>query len=227
MRRALGVAALAACLLWMGMAPAAAQTRPGSGGFGRGYSMFGVLVPDLADLNAELKKSGLAPLDGAVFMGGGGGYGGLNNWVFGGFGGGAEMSAASSGGKSTEMSIGFGLWEVARLWRAGKYTFHAGAMLGLGGATLIVSEGGPKDVQEALTPGFDTVLDAGFGLAGPTAGIEVDLTPYFSLGLKAGYLTAFGDAWRHRSSGEKLSGLAGGFKGPFVSVSIGAGGPRR
>lgn len=188
---------------------------------GRGVSWFGALSPDLGGLNEKLEANGFKPLGGSVVLVGGGGYGAWDTWRLGGFGGGGALSS-KEGAKRAELSMGLGAMHFARVIPLGGVQLELGAILGGGGATLTLSEGEPADADEAIGKRFDTVVDRGFFLAGPSVGARIDLTRYIGLELSAGYLYTFG-SWTHRASDEKLTGLPD-LNGGFITFGITFGG---
>lgn len=229
--RATRLAALAAvCLALLASVPAFGVAPAGAwpagqvewNSEGRGFGWIGTLAPELGALNDRLEAWGFPRLGGVVTLFGGGGYGAWENWHLGGFGA-AGMLASREGPKRTELSLGFGALRAARVWPLGGVQLELGAVVGGGGATLILSEGEPADIDEALGNRFDTVIDAGFWLAGPSVGARIDLAPHVGLIVSAGYIHTLGIGWEHRGSGAKLSGLPD-LNGAFLQVGIAVGG---
>lgn len=225
------IVSIAAICLLLAVAPVAAAGAWEGAGWGgskaylnsegRGFSWIGALSPDLGDLNSKLEANGFAALDGTVLLFGGGGYGAWESWRLGGFGGGG-MLASEKGAKRSELSMGFGALQVARVLPLGGVQLELGAIMGGGGATLTLSDGTPADADEAIGDRFDTVMDRGFFLVGPSVGARIDLTQHLGLQLSAGYLHTLGE-WTHRGSDAKLGGLPD-LNGAFISVGLTFGG---
>lgn len=231
--RLLAVALLAASL---GAAPAAAapgadvddavqlaQARPqvrrtsyfetGWLGSGAGWQ------PEFAGFNELLKDHGFAPFDRPVLVSTGGGYISVGGWRVGGFGGEGE-AATKKGANFAQVKASLGAGHIARTLRLGRRTsLDVGMFVGGGQATLVLSEGSPSTIEEAVKNRHDTVLDTSFMLAGPVVGLQHNLWGWLSLRLEAGHLYTLG-WWKHSASGEKIAG-GPGLSGPYVAITTG------
>lgn len=207
------------CLLLVALPQVSAAKGPSSEG--RGGSWIGWFMPDLTDFNDKLESNGLPTLDGTFTLYGGGGYGEWNNIRLGGFGGGGSL-AKEEGAKRSELSMGFGGVHAARVWTLDKIKLEVGAVVGGGGATIVLSDGTPSSGDDAIVNPYDTVIDRGFFLVGPSLGARLNVTDLMAVHLSAGYLHTIGD-WKHRNAKTTLSGFPD-LNGSYISIGFVFGG---
>lgn len=189
---------------------------------GRGYFWTGLFTPDLDAFNQKASLEGFPTLDGSLTVYGGGGYGASKRWHIGGFGGGGNF-VAREGVKRSELSIGFGAAHIARVWPMGGMRVELGAVMGGGGASLLLSDGTPASGDDALSNRYDTIIDQGFFLVGPSIGAHIDLTDHMGFQITAGYLQTINGSWKHRNGDVHLTGLPD-LNGSFVSIGFTFGG---
>jgi hypothetical protein len=190
---------------------------------GGGGPMPGLLLLDLARLNAKLEANGYGPLDKMVFVMGGGGYGGEARGLrFGGMGFGGEVSSMSAQRVAT-LSVGFGGFMVERgLFAGAGYSLSLGAVIGGGGADLDLLDHRSSSFDDAISNPANTSLTRGFFAIQPYAGIEVSLLDWIMLKVNLGYLWTFGEPWKQE--GLPLQGPPESFSAPLVQVMVTFGG---
>lgn len=194
--------------------------------YGSGGWLFGVFAPNLKHLNDKLTEHGFGTFDGPMLIFGGGGSATTDTWRIGGFGGAGRMSAHTDAGHHAALSMGFGVSEFSRVWWSTAETrLLAGIMVGGGGASLQLSDDGPDSADDAFKDRYDTLIERGFALVGPSVGVEWDISRHIDFQLKAAYLFSFAGPWKHSATGKALSDLSG-FTGPFLSIGLSFGGGR-
>jgi len=191
-------------------------------GFGAGYSGAGLLLWDVSALNAALETAGYPTLEGSLFLYGGMGAGGEElRFGLGGFGG---SLSAHEGARVSQISLGFG-GAVAEVpfGSAKGFSLCAGALLGAGGAELLLRSRDYGSFGDALSAPSDLYLSRGFALALPY--ISLEFWPVGWLGLRAvvGALIPFlTSPWE--ADGTALPGPPGSFGGPYLTFLVAFGG---
>lgn len=211
-----------AIVVWMFLAVAPfVQAADVSGSEGGGGPWIGLFTPDLKDFNNKLDANGFPTVDGAITLFGGGGFGIVNDVRIGGFGGGGAL-VAKEGGKRTELSVGFGGTQVAYVWSMDRFNLEVGGMFGGGGSTIVLSDGTPASGDDAISDRYDTVIDRGFWLLGPSVGARWNFTDHVAMQMSGGYIHTIGD-WKHRSGNSELAGFPD-MNGPYFTIGIVFGG---
>lgn len=186
--------------------------------WGRGHWWTGIYVPNLTRLDEELMDSGFRPLDAAFFLWGGGTFSERARVSVAGIAG-AGIVSSTKGTRRAQLSTGFGLVEGAYLWPGQGWHVEVGALLGVGGSSLILSEGRPSSIDDARRTRYDTYLTYPFVLLGPSLGARFDLSPSASMHMKTGYLVSFSGPWTHRGSDMTFSG-APDMSGSFFMIGF-------
>jgi len=192
-------------------------------GIGGGGMMPALLLLDLEGLNQILLANGYGPLDNAVFLLGGGGFGGLINDVrFGGLGAGGEVSSIL-GEKVATLSVGFGGFLVERgIFAGDRYSLALGAIVGGGGADLTLLDHRASSFEDAIKNPPNTSLTRGFFGIETYVGIDFALLDWIMLKVNLGYLWTFGGPWKQ--DGLPLPGPPQSLNAPIIQVMITFGG---
>lgn len=188
------------------------------GEWSRGHWWTGIYVPNLTRLDEELMDNGFDPLDAAFFLWGGGTFSERARFGVAGIAGAGNVSS-TRGTRRAQLSTGFGLVEAAYLWPGRGWHVQAGAMLGVGGSSLILSEGRPTSREDAYRWRYDTHLTHAFMLMGPSLGARFDLSRSASMHMNTGYLFALSGPWTHRGSDMTFSG-APDMSGSFFMIGF-------
>ena len=176
-------------------------------------------LPDFGSLNDTLEDHGFARLDKPALLSAGGGYFSVDGWRIGGMGG-QGAADAQKGANFAQLEASFGGGHFARALRLGRHTsLDVGALFGGGRATLILSQGSPSTIEEAVQNRYDTVLATDFAVVGPVVGLQYNLWGWLAFRLEVGHLFTLG-SWTHSTRGSKVIG-GPSLTGPYVSFTVG------
>jgi hypothetical protein len=192
-------------------------------GIGGGGPMPGFLFLELEELRDVLMDNGYAPLNGPMFMTGGGGYGGLMaDMRYGGAGLGGEISS-THGEKTATLSIGFGGFMIERgLDTSQRNNITIGAIIGGGGADLNLTDHRATTFEGAVADVPNLFVTRDFFAIEPYVGLEIPVLSWVMLKVQLGYLFTFGGEWQ--IEGYKLPGPPKNFNAPVVSIMVSFGG---
>jgi len=202
-------------------------------GFGGGGPMVGLLLPDLAEVNAFLIDSGFSPLDETFIVAGGGGRGGvIGDLVAGGMGWGGWVESNREE-LVASLSIGFGGFDIGyAVGGNSRSVLTIGTVLGGGGSSLelfgYAPENGPEN-DPGCTPGGIIVeptkleYSTAFAAIQPYVDMQVQLLDWLGFAVRIGYLLApieisWGDAEIALYSPDL------NLSGPFIGFSLRFGG---
>lgn len=211
--------------LLVGVVASAAEPRYG---FGGGGPSIGLFMPDLSEINEFVTGIGYAPLDGSLFLIGGGGRGGLVPGPVGGGVGWGAWIESRQGNLHAEYGVGLGGLDVGyALSGNGSSALVVGMALGAGGAELVLTE--PPAVQPLGAGSHGIIVeptqqtyDSLFGFVAPYVDAQIQLIDWIGLGIRAGYLwTPFEFNW---SDTGDLDPPRLALPGIYVRVSVTFGG---
>jgi len=196
--------------------------------FGGGGVGIGALFTRLDEINAFAESTGYPSLDGAVFLIGGGGRGGVAPGIaIGGAGFGAWIESEDNG-QHTEFSLGLGGFDLGfAVAGSSRSVLACGAWLGGGAAELALTELPPTDPLSLHPQGIipeptRQTYDAVFGLVAPYVDMEVGLLNWMGLGVQIGFVWCpFELNWYDEGS---LDPPALAPFGPYVRISVVFGG---
>lgn len=183
-----------------------------------GHTLFGVFAPTLERVNDELTNSGFGRLDGFYLLFGHGMYSETDRLAVAGIFGSGQADS-TKGTKNARFRTGFGAVEVARVWPQDRWHMQLGGILGVGGSSLLLSDGRPTNMDDALSRRYETYLTNAFIVVGPSFGWRTDLTERSALFLKTGYLWTLSSPWTHRSTKARLDGTPD-MNSPFFMVGM-------
>jgi hypothetical protein len=133
--------------------PQVATEGAAAGPMGYGFVQAGRMGMHLDGLNASLANAGLPTLDTSAPIWGGGGYGRVGRWYFGGVGHGGLDPASILDSRHISLKGGYGLARAKyRALRIGGLSLYPAVGLGAGSMTL--------QIADLATPTFEEVLDA-------------------------------------------------------------------
>lgn len=233
---------VAALLLSLGAAPAVhAQTSPDTsaskeagGAGGAGFFAIGIHSIDIASLNTRLENAGYPTFASETLSIGGGGYGVVNRILLGGEGHTLLTGDKGVNGRNVSVGAGYGLFTLGYLFRPSS-SLHVYPQLGLGGGGLQVeigSQGNASAFDDVLDdPNRSTTVGRASLLVRLGAGLEYefsgsDETGGFRLGLRAGYMLAPVNSDWTLDETTLSGGPAATLQGPFLHLTIGAGGSK-
>ena len=162
--------------------------------FGGGGPGFGLLMPDLTEINEFIGGVGFAPLGGDMFLVGGDGRGGLvPGMAFGGAGWGAWIES-EHGNLHAEYGLGMGGFDLGfAVDGSERSVLTLGTLFGGGAVELILTEF-PAFVHVGRTPRGIVVepsrqtYDSVFAFVAPYLDMQIQLLAWMGLGVRAGYL---------------------------------------
>lgn len=189
-------------------------------GTGWGGLAPGWVILELKELNELLTSKSYKPFpaEGFFVMGGGGAGGRKTGWRFGGAGTEGEVTT-EQGEKVAKLSLSFGgfLAEYV-LSSQSEYELAVGVLVGGGGAELRLLDHRSKDIQDAILNPPNVVLERGFFMVHPLAGVQFSLTKWLSLKFLGGYLWTLGENWKQ--AGKELPGASAGISGWTLQVLL-------
>lgn len=189
-------------------------------GAGWGGLALGWVILELKELNELLTSKSYKPFpaEGFLVMGGGGAGGLKTGWRFGG----AGMEGAvttEQGEKVAKLSLSFwGFLAEYVLTSQSEYELTVGVLVGGGDAELRLLDHRSKDIQDAILNPPNVLLERGFFMAHPLAGVQFSLTKWLSLKFLGGYLWTFGESWKQ--AGKELPGASSPLKGWTLQVLV-------
>lgn len=191
-------------------------------GFGGGGPLRGVLLLELAGLNASLATAGFPALAGGLTLAGGSGIGGVTGeFALGGMGFGGSLEARQ-GDRSVKLEMGYGAFVMEYPLALGRRALlSCGAGIGGGGATLTLRFRQADDFQDALASPTVTQLDTGFFGLLPYLRLQVAPLEWLLLDGWAGYLLTLPGPWKE---GDRELAVTPSLAGPFLALEIVFGG---
>jgi len=199
-------------ILMAALAGAALAAGP-ERGFGGGSAGFGLLMPDLAEINAFVEGAGFPAFDGGLFLAGGGGRGGaVPGPVFGGAGWGAWIES-ERGSLHAEYGLGLGGFDMGfAVGGSDRSVLTFGVLMGGGGAELTLTEFPQAAIGRTPPRGIvpkpaRQTYDCGFLLVAPYFDMQIQLLDWMGLGVRAGYMLS-------------LLELNGGDEGPLDAPAL-------
>lgn len=203
---------------------------------GMGYSMLGMSIIDIKDLNARLESKGYSEISDNFFSVGGGGHGIINNrLIIGGEGHALLGEEVTSGNYKNSITIGYGFFNLGYVVYSIK-DLRVYPLLGLGGGGMNF-----KIAEKVTSLSFDDVLDnpkrsvelsTGGFLLNLAFGLDYLLKlaedekgkAGLILGLRAGYtFSPFKGGWQMDEI-EISDAPEIGITGPYIRLMIGGGG---
>lgn len=187
---------------------------------GWGGPMPGWVILEFKELNELLAPQGYKPFpaEGFFMMGGGGAGGRKTGWRFGGAGTGGDVTT-ERGDKIAKLSLSFGGFLAEYVLAAqSKYELTVGVLVGGSGAELRLLDHRSKDLQDAILHPPNVVLERGFFMVHPLAGVQFSLTQWLSVKFLGGYLWTFGENWKQ--AGKELPGASDTIKGWTLQLML-------
>ncbi len=210
-------------VLWA-VDPALGQQTPSmkipKEGTGWGGPMPGWVMLELQELNELLAAKGYKPFpsEGFLVLGGGGAGGRKTGWRFGGAGTGGDVMT-EHGEKVAKLSLSFGGFLAEYLLSSqSKYELTVGVLVGGGSAELRLLDHRSKDIQDAILNPPNILLERGFFMVHPLAGVQFPLNKWLALRFLGGYLWTFGENWKQE--GKELSGASARISGWTLQVLL-------
>ncbi|MBC8179914.1 hypothetical protein H8E88_02210 [candidate division KSB1 bacterium] len=215
-----------------------AQEKTKKSGGGRGYSIMGLSVLNIDDLNSRLKSAGYPEFSNNFFSIGGGGHGIINKLIIGGQGGallvGEETTKLGKDIFNSTLVGGYGFFDIGYI-ALSKKGFNIYPMLGVGfgGLTFKIAEDSSPKFDNLLSdPQRSVELNYGGLLLNVSLGVDYLIkfaedktgTGGLIVGLQAGYMLApFTHDWK-MDENDVTGGPDIGFNGPYIKFLFGGGG---